>query len=99
MNHTMKLSGELTFDTVQTHHENLVNTLKDPDLTVLNLEMNEVTQCDSAGLALLIEAWRLCETTHRTLKLKGVSKKIHALAQFCGVENILHSKLNGFIHD
>lgn len=99
MNHAMKLSGELTFDTVQTHHKNLLNTLKDSDLTVLSLEMHEVTQCDSAGLALLIEAWRLCEASHRILKVEGVSKKIYALAQFCGVEGILHSKLNGFIHD
>jgi phospholipid transport system transporter-binding protein len=55
----------------------------------VRLDLSNVVQCDSAGLALLIEAKRLCLKHHKILILEGMPKVISAWAKFCGVEAIL----------
>lgn len=57
------------------------------DQVVVNL--SDVVQCDSAGLALLIESKRLCRENDKTCKIIGMTEEIQALAEFCGVSDIL----------
>jgi len=82
-------SSELTFGTVQFQLEALARQLRIRELSVLYLDLHEVTQCDSAGLAFLIEAKRLSEQCGKILKIEGVPPAIHSLAEFCGVEALL----------
>ncbi|MDP3704555.1 MAG: STAS domain-containing protein [Legionellaceae bacterium] len=84
-----KPSNELTFHTVQADRERLLMCLQDATLPGLHFDLSQVTHCDSAGLALLLEAKRLCSHYKRPFVIHDMSKEIHALAEFCGVEPIL----------
>ena len=86
---TFKPSSELTFDTVQKDSEQLIKFLRDNHETEVHLNLHQVTLCDSAGLALLIEAKRLCKQYNKRLVIEGMPKAIYALAEFCGVEAML----------
>ena len=84
-----KPSCELTFETVQLDSERLLKLLRDDKTSSICFDMHEVQQCDSAGLALLIEAKRLCQQHDKLLTIEGMPKTIAALAEFCGVEAML----------
>jgi len=82
-------SSVLTFDTVQEDTARLLLLLKNADVTQIRIDLSQVTHCDSAGLALLIEAKRLSSQYHKTLLIDEIPDLISGLAEFCGVENIL----------
>lgn len=86
-----KPSTQLTFATVQFDYKRLLSLVKDGERLPVTIcfDLHEVTQCDSAGLALIIEANRLCKQYNKSLHIVGVPKSIHALAEFCGVNTIL----------
>ncbi|CDZ78705.1 anti-anti-sigma factor [Legionella massiliensis] len=88
---SFKPSQDMTFETVQADCQRLIkfcHKSKDSDLRV---DLSEVTHCDSAGLALLIEARRLCNAQKKTCIITGMPKMILALAEFCGVDGMLLS--------
>ena len=87
--HVFKPSQALTFDTVQLDGNRLLKLLRDDKATTIRLDLGDVLQCDSAGLALLIEAKRLCKQYHKILTIEGMPKAVSALAEFCGVEAML----------
>lgn len=86
-----KPSDKLTFDTIQPDSIRLFRILKQADISVLRLDLQNVMQCDSAGLALLVEAQRLCKQYKKRLIIEGVSTNMRALAEFCGVQSILET--------
>ncbi|KTD45308.1 putative anti-sigma-B factor antagonist (Anti-anti-sigma-B factor) [Legionella quinlivanii] len=55
----------------------------------ITINLEKVQHCDSAGLALLIEAKRLARQFNRTCKITGMSRQLAALAEFCRVSNLL----------
>ena len=85
-------SPDLTFDTVQSDSQRFLALLSDSKLAVVRLDLSEVKHCDSAGLALIIEAKRLCHQYHKTLVIEGIPRAISTLAEFCGVEAMLTSQ-------
>ncbi|AHE67458.1 STAS domain-containing protein [Legionella oakridgensis] len=87
-----KLSNELTFDTVESDYKRLLKAIQDNDTKNFCLDLQHVTECDSAGLALLIEAKRLCKQYDKSLLIHGMSKDIYALAKFGGVEVMINDK-------
>lgn len=87
-----KPSRELTFDTVQPDGKRLQKLLQDNKTTTIRMDLGEVVHCDSAGLALIIEAKRQCKQHNRALKIEGIPKAISALAEFCGVEMMLEQE-------
>ena len=82
-------SDVLTFDTVSSDLARLSAHLKQYAKTTLVLNMEHVTHCDSAGLALLIQARRLCQEQQSVLRIKGMSQAILDLATFCDVDKLL----------
>lgn len=86
---SFKLASELTFATVEKEHQSLVKLLQNETLTELKLNLCDVRQCDSAGLALLIEAKRLSRQYNKRLEVVHATPDIVALAEFCGVEQYL----------
>ncbi len=84
-----KPSGYLTFDSVVKVRDSLCTYLKDHTSAEFFLDLAAITHCDSAGLALLIEAKKLCVQHSKIFNVIGVSAKIHDLAEFCGVNDIL----------
>lgn len=84
-----KPSSDLSFNTVQSDGKRLLTLLHDNQTTTIRLDLCDVTYCDSAGLALLIEARRLCMQFDKKLMIERMPKTISALAEFCGVDTIL----------
>ncbi|KTC65734.1 anti-anti-sigma factor (plasmid) [Legionella adelaidensis] len=84
-------AAELTFDTVQQDAVRLQKLARAQDNATIFCNLTNVNHCDSAGLAFLIEAKRICKTFKKDLRIEGASAAIHALAEFCGVGWILES--------
>lgn len=84
-----KPGAALTFKTVVTEHTKLLKALNSNEDPVFYLDLSEVIHWDSAGLAFLIEARKLCQEHHKRLNVKGISSKALALAEFCGVKSII----------
>lgn len=82
-------SNVLTFNTVSSDLARLAAHLKAYVKTTLVLNLEHVTHCDSAGLALLIQAQRLCQEKQSTLCIQGMSQEILDLAIFCDVDKLL----------
>ena len=82
-------SSQLTFDTVESDRKRLLHYVRSSDTLHLRLDLSQVKQCDSAGLALLIETKRLCRHYNKSFEMEGMPSVIHDLAKFCGVDDIL----------
>lgn len=88
---TFKPGTELTFKSVVSVRAKLYHALIDDASTKFCLDLSEVVVCDSAGLALLIEAKKLCGQSNKNFEVIGISSKTQSLAEFCGVKSILES--------
>lgn len=82
---------DLTFKSVISVRSKLVKALTDGDSDKFCLDLSEVTHCDSAGLALLIEARKLCKHSNKIFEVTGISSETQSLAEFCGVKSILET--------
>lgn len=82
-------SSNLTFYTVTTDRERLLTCLHNDQVSGLCVDLNHVENCDSAGLALLIEARRLCDFYQKTFSIEAMPQKVADLIEFCGVKTIL----------
>lgn len=86
-----KPGSELTFKTVISVRAKLYKELMDDTCNRFCLDLSEVTHCDSAGLALLIEARKLCKHSNKIFEVTGISPATQSLAEFCGVNGILET--------
>jgi len=86
-----KPGSELTFKSVVAIREKLYTALMNSDSDRFCLDLSDVLECDSAGLALLIEARKLCNKNNKIFEVIGISPKTKSLAQFCGVDGILET--------
>ena len=83
-------STVLTFETVQDDSQRFLKMLRSQqDMTGIRFDLSKVTHCDSTGLALLIEAKRLCKQKKISFEMENVSESLGGLAEFCGVETVL----------
>lgn len=95
-NTAFKFSSELTFNTANTHLAALTTFVKQSKSNLLFIDLSNVTQCDSAGLALLIEIKRLCKRMKKSLTIANIPATVLALAEFCGVDSLLITPSSGF---
>lgn len=86
-----KPGTELTFHSVVAIRESLFKNLKADRNEVFCLDLSDVSHCDSAGLALLIEVKKLCKQHNKIFKVVEVPSRTRSLAEFCGVNNILET--------
>ena len=84
-------SKEMIFTTVGEDRKRLLEYCRKLNESALALDLSAVEHCDSAGLAFLIEAKRLAREHKQTCQIVGMTKEIHALAEFCGVDKMLAS--------
>jgi phospholipid transport system transporter-binding protein len=80
----------MTFLTISDDYERFnkyVRILKKED--GINMDLSDVRHCDSAGLALLIEAKRLSAGRNKTCTIQNIPKTVQSLAEFYGVHSIL----------
>ena len=81
----------LTFKSVISVRAKLYKALMEDASDRFCLDLSEVTHCDSAGLALLIEASKLCKQNNKIFEVIGISPETQSLAEFCGVKSILET--------
>ncbi|MCL9683462.1 STAS domain-containing protein [Legionella maioricensis] len=81
----------LTFQSVISVRAKLYKALMEDPSDRFCLDLSEVTHCDSAGLALLIEASKLCKQNNKIFEVIGISPETQSLAEFCGVKSILET--------
>jgi phospholipid transport system transporter-binding protein len=80
--------------------ETVTELLKDSEAafqaaTALDIDLADVPEGDSAGLALLIEWLRLAKRRQQTIHFKNVPPQIAALARISEVENLLNGNGHG----
>jgi phospholipid transport system transporter-binding protein len=88
-NYIFKPVNVLTFETVESDSQRLSKLLSRRELTELRINLSDVIHCDSTGLALLIEAKRLCTKRKIRFALDHMSDSLLGLAKFCGVDTVL----------
>ena len=81
------LSGEMTFDTA----ERILRQSEEPfeAHTRLEIDLSNVTQSDSAGLALLLEWVTWANHTVREIRFIGMPERVAAIARTTEVERLL----------
>ena len=79
----------MTFATVSSDCNRLMSHVRKLKADTLHLDLSEVKHCDSAGLALLIEAKRLCTLKNKLCEIHNIPKIVHRLAEFCGVGPVI----------
>lgn len=84
-----KPSQEMIFATVNSDRQRLDAYCLHHQGPYLSLDLQDVVACDSAGLALLIEAQRLARANNKLCQIQRVPKFIEALIEFSGVQTIL----------
>lgn len=82
---------ELTFKTVVAVRAKLYQALMENKSGLFSLDLSDVKHCDSAGLALLIEARKLCKKNSKAIEIIGMPMHTQHLAEFCGVKGILEA--------
>lgn len=88
-NLAFKPTEDITFVTVEENRRRLLSFCRDLESENFTLDLSDVGHCDSAGLAFLIEAKRLAHKYNKKCHIDSMSKAIRALAEFCGVEELL----------
>lgn len=88
---TFKPDTSLTFESVISVRSGLYKALMEKAGGKFCLDLSDVTHCDSAGLALLIEARKLCKQNKKLFHITGISSETQSLAEFCGVKSILET--------
>lgn len=86
-----KPGSELTFKSVVAIRAKLYKALTGDRNGRFCLDLSDVVHCDSAGLALLIEARKLCKHSNKIFEVIGISAETQSLAEFCGVKSILET--------
>ncbi|WP_419420889.1 STAS domain-containing protein [Legionella sp. D16C41] len=90
MNSSSFIPGQnLTFSTIESERKRLLNYCRSNEEQMLCLNLKNVSLCDSAGLAFLIDFKRLARKYNKQSKIEGFTETILALAEFYGVDKIL----------
>jgi len=91
------LSGEMTFDTA----ERILRASEDPfeEHSQLEIDLSNVTDSDSAGLALLLEWVTWANHTVREIRFTGMPERVMAIAKTTEVDRLLArgERWSGFI--
>ena len=91
------LSGEMNFDTA----EKILRASEVPfeEHTQLEIDLSEVTDCDSAGLALLLEWVTWANHSVREIRFTDIPETVLAIARTTEVEPLLTrgERWSGFI--
>lgn len=85
-----KPAEKMTFSTVVADSKRFIKYCQGIGDEFINLDLSEVTHCDSAGLALLIEVKRLSLALRKICKIQGVPNVVRTLAEFYSLDSLLN---------
>ena|SRR5512142_105527 len=83
----MRVAGNLIFDTVRDVLKQSAQAFVSQG--PLSIDLSRVSNADSAGLALLVEWYRLAERNKRKLQFIGAPQQLRALAKISDLETVL----------
>ena len=84
-----RLSGDLTFDTVNSLYQR-----SDEIVAVdknIDIDLEEVSRVDSAGLVLLVEWARRADQHEERLQFSGMPPQLEALVRINGLEDVINA--------
>lgn len=84
--HTVKISGDINFDTVMSLKRSIDAKIATHDL--LHLDLSQVEHCDSSALALLIGWKRFAKHKFKKIYYENVPDSLISLANVCNVKFI-----------
>ncbi|MFJ3224356.1 STAS domain-containing protein [Streptomyces sp. NPDC086783] len=84
----VQLSGEMDYQTASFFRERLVDVMTWAQRRVV-LDLSAVSFCDSAGLNVLVEAWRRTEQADAVLVLACVPPNLKRMLSVTGVDTVL----------
>lgn len=79
----------ITFATVEQELVRFMTYCRDFHDELIVVDLERLEQCDSAGLAFLIEAKRISQTQGRQAKIINMPQGTRALAKFYGISDLL----------
>ena len=82
----------MTFATVEKERVRFLAYCRNSEEACLVVDLERVEQCDSAGLAFLIEAMRMSKIQGRHASIVNMPQSIQALAKFYGISELLELK-------
>lgn len=82
----------LSFTTVTAQRSQFEMLLTSQPVKSIYCDLADVTICDSAGLAFLIDAKRLCQKYQTNLVIEHASVDMLALAKLYGIEKIFDNE-------
>ncbi len=82
------LPKTLTFDTVAANARRFMQMMHHQTQTDVVVDASDVTACDSAGLALLLEVRRVCKAQLCSLTIEGLRQNMLDLATFYHVDEL-----------
>ncbi|MER8012604.1 STAS domain-containing protein [Streptomyces sp. NPDC094149] len=85
---TVQVGGEMDWQTAPFLRERLLGEITADQRRVM-LDLSAVSFCDSAGLNVLLWAWRRANQAGSVLVLACVPPKIHRMLDMTGVDTIL----------
>jgi anti-anti-sigma factor len=94
-NNTLRLQGEVTFNTLLGLITQLEKLLTGD---VLEFDCSEVTKADSSTIALLLYALQLAHQNKSTLKIVAVTDNIKKLLKLYGLEELLSANELAIVH-
>jgi phospholipid transport system transporter-binding protein len=88
INATFKPSSIMTFTTVSADRLRFIEYCRNWCALVVCIDLQYVSKCDSAGLALLIEAKRICAASGWSCQIVNMPQITQDLAKFYGVSEL-----------
>jgi anti-sigma B factor antagonist len=85
----MPLEGPVDLNTVPVMRNRLLSCAKKREIKILSVNMDRVTQLDTAGVAMLVELWRVLARRGGKLRLSGLSENARRLVHLAGLNEIL----------
>lgn len=86
---SISLAGPVDRTTVPGIRNCLLGCAKKRETKALCVEMSQVTQLDTAGVAMLIELWKCLARRGGELRLSGLSENAKRLLHLAGVDQLL----------
>ena len=94
-NNTLRLQGEVTFNTLTGLIAQLEKLLTGE---VVGFDCSEVTKADSSTIALLLYALQLAHQNKSALKIVAVTDNIKKLLKLYGLEDLLSANELAIVH-
>lgn len=92
VDNNINVSGVLNFETVPALMKQAEQMFKSQN--TVNVDLTDVTDSNSAGLALLLEMVRVTKLQNKTINFKNLPKQICIVANAYGIDEELGSFLN-----